>query len=522
MTNPPAHLPTGRPIATETELKLAVRPGDLPAIAHALEIRSASAPAGAAEVALLNTYFDSPEHALVKRGLTLRVRQRDGRFIQTVKADADVAGLGLPRGEWEDDIAGAEPDLAARHSGRVIDDDFAGRLTPIFCTEVRRREIDLSVFADTHIEAALDQGRIEIVENRNSEPISEVELELKAGNPAVLYDIALDLLATAPLRLERRSKAERGYRLASAAPAPVKAAHAAPVELTETMTGDEALRRIGIACIDQILRNETPVVAGLPNGVHQMRVGVRRLRAVLSAFGRMLPDEPRRALSAEARWLADALGAARNLDVFDKSLLQPALAAFDDPREAEPLLIAVRQRREIAYAAAIAAVRSTRYTGLLLRLLRWFNGFAWRISTVSNELGRPIGVVAGDVLARRLRAVKRRSRNFGRQSPAERHRLRIALKKLRYTMEVLAPLYGAVEVERFLKRVKRLQDDLGAINDLRAGYDIVAGLGNADDGRLAELGRRAIDWHEENAAGSDRKLRKHLDQLLDARPPWVR
>jgi triphosphatase len=472
---------------------------------------------------LVSTYFDTADHALWQRGLTLRVRQRDGRFVQTVKSDTEIGGMGVNRGEWEDEIAGPVPDPQAAQSGRFIDLQQVSGLVPLFRTEIGRRTIHLARGPDTRIEAAIDRGRIYAPSRDASEPVSEVELELKSGAAAALYDIALDLLAVAPVRLERRSKSERGYRLANGEPAPVAAGHATPVDLDAAMDGDAALRRIGIACLDQILRNEAAVLAGLPEGIHQMRVAVRRLRAVLSAFGKMLPADQRDPASQELRWLADALGEARNLDVFETGLLGPARSALDGETMVGVLTAAAEQRRGVAYERAKRAVRSTRYTALLLRLLRWFESCGWRYSTRSGDLEQPIGTLAVEILDRCVRTVKRRSRGFAGQTAQQRHRLRIALKKLRYASEVLAALYREAEVERFISRLKRLQDDLGEANDVRVGRDIVAELAkaNGNAGAIADAGNSVLDWHEHRLAGRQRKLRKHLDRLLAAAPFWA-
>jgi inorganic triphosphatase YgiF len=488
-----------------------------------LEKKAAGVAARSQRRELISTYYDTPDRALRRQGLALRVRRRDGHFIQGVKSDPQVAGIGLPRGEWEDEIAGGEPDPEAPQSGHLIDARLGERLMPLFRTEIGRHTIDLAPAPATHIEAAIDRGRIYAPARGIGEPVSEVELELKGGDAAALYDVALDLLAVAPVRIERRSKAERGYRLAAGAPPAPAAVHAAPVDLDPGLTGDEALRRIGLSCIDQILRNEAAVYASLPEGIHQMRVAVRRLRAVLSAFAKLLPAEERRAMSDEASWLADALGAARNLDVFGKAVLAAAPSEIAGPAGNAALGAAAELRRGAAYAQAKRAVRSRRYTALLLRLLRWFGSCGWRTATVSGDLDQPIGILAPTVLDRRLRAVKRRSKGFGGQSARQRHRLRIALKKLRYTTEVLAALYPPAAVERFTKRLKRLQDGLGDANDVRVGRDIVADLAKRSRPRalIADAGGAVLDWHGRRLARRDRKLEKHLDRLLDAQPFWT-
>jgi CHAD domain-containing protein len=318
------------------------------------------------------------------------------------------------------------------------------------------------------------------------------------------------------------ARALEDHRREAAQGGPVAAVHAVSVDLEPGLSGDEALRRVGTSCLDQILRNEAAVLAGIAEGIHQMRVAVRRLRAVLSAFRRVLPDDQRRLASDELRWLADALGPARNLDVFEASLLAPARSAIAEPAGIEALATAVLRRRKAAYAQAKKAVRSTRYTALLLRLLRWFDSCGWRGTVAAQDLERPIGALAVSILERRRLVVKRRGKGFGKQSATQRHRLRIALKKQRYAIEALAALYPEDEVRRYTKRLKRLQDDLGEANDVRVGRDIVADLAKRPgrSGAIAAAGNTMLEWHERRLAGRERKLRKHLNRLRDAAPFW--
>ena len=503
-------------------MKLAVAARNLPAVARALE---AAAPNRAGtkgdRAKLVSTYFDTADHALAQQGLTIRVREHDGSFIQTVKSQTRPEVAAAARGEWEDVVFGAAPDPNAALTGPFLGAEIAGRLAPLFRTEIDRRTIGLAPAPDTAIEAAIDRGRVCVPACDASEPISEIELELKRGSPAALYDVALDLLAVAPVRLERRSKAERGFALAQ--PAPPSAAHSTAVDLAPTLSGSEALRRLGVSCLDQILRNEAAVLAGIPEGIHQMRVAVRRLRAVLSAFGKMLPADQRRRASAELRWLADALGPARNLDVFRESVLAPARAAIGETSGIMALSAAAVRRRAAAYARAKKAVRSTRYTASLLQLFRWFEGSGWRSSRTSRELGAPVGALAVAVLDRRRRVARRCSKGFAKQSAAERHRLRIALKKERYVIEALAGLYPENEVRRFARRLKRLQDDLGEANDLRVARDIVAELAQAAGDARSEIvgaGDEILAWHKQRLAARERQLRQHLQGLLDAEPFW--
>jgi inorganic triphosphatase YgiF len=499
-------------------LKLAARVRDLPALQRALESMASSQGRPAR---LVNTYYDTGDRRLRQRGLVLRVRERNGRFVQTVKSDSQPEAGALARGEWEDAIPGPKPSPAAPESGRFLTPDLIGELVPLFRTEVRREAIDLSPRPGTRIEVAIDRGEIRAPGRDAREPISEVELELKSGTSSALYDVALDLLRVAPLRLEPRSKAERGYRLAAEGSRRLVAAHFEPPELDWEMTGDTALQRIGVACLERVLRNEAAVRRRSAEGVHQMRVAVRRLRAVLSAFSPMLPREQRRWASGELRWLAGVLGPARNLDVFGSALLARAPARLFEPEARKALGAALGRQRRAAYRAAVGAIRSPRYTTMMLRLLRWFDGCGWQAEEVIEEMGEPIGVLAQRVLDRRMQVVRRRSEEFAEQFPEQRHRLRIALKKLRYTGEALATLYNPEQVRPFVRRLKQLQDDLGDISDVRVAHEIVAEIARYNTAEVAAAGERLVAWHEEGLEDHEASLRLRLHELLDAQPFWT-
>src|SRR5437868_1359410 len=134
----------------------------------------------------------------------------------------------------------------------------------------------------------------------------------------------------------------------------------------------------------------------------------------------------------------------------------------------------------------------------------------------------PVGEIAGKILRRRWRAAKKRGKEFAEQAPEQRHRLRIALKKLRYTAEATASLYPPDAVAPLTARLKRLQDELGHLNDVRVGHEILAALASDDgpDTASAEAGGRMFDWHERRLIDREPKLREHLRELFEAQPFW--
>jgi len=118
--------------------------------------------------------------------------------------------------------------------------------------------------------------------------------------------------------------------------------------------------------------------------------------------------------------------------------------------------------------------------------------------------------------------VRKRSRRFAHLTPRERHRLRIAVKKLRYTVELLGSVYDPGDLRRYNRRLKRAQEDLGRANDLRVAYGLVIELS-----RHAEPAEPIIDaaaellaWHEQALARGERKLRRRLSRLNRAPPFW--
>jgi triphosphatase len=471
---------------------------------------------------LISTYYETDDRALRRKGLSLRVRERDGQFVQTVKALGDKAGT-LSRGEWEDVISAADPDLDAPETGRFLEPEIVKRLKPVFRTEVRRDLVELCPAPGTRIEAAIDRGEIIAPNQKRPLPISEVELELKSGEVSALYDVAQQLMTTAPLRIDPRSKADRGYAFVSGRARKGMPARAQPLELDPKLSAAEAFERIGHHCLDQIMRNEAAALSGDPDGIHQMRVGIRRLRAAISAFRKMLPEDQRRWASEELRWLADILGDARNLDVFKSAVINPARRAVPDKRDLHLLTEAVRTQRDAAYFGIEGAIHSARYSMLTLRLLRWFDGRRGQDTRGTQELQRPIGETAPAMLDRYRRSVERRSRDFANQSPSDRHELRIALKKMRYTAELFAGLYPPRAVVEFTQRLKRLQDGLGAANDVHIGEALLQELGKSapKGAEIVTSGRHILEWHKHRLIKGDKKIREDLRLLLQTKPFWL-
>jgi hypothetical protein len=232
-------------------------------------------------------------HRLLEQDMLAGVQRRHRhRRVQMVGHD-DVDELDRPIAQ--------RPDLNAPETGRLLKGKVKeGELRPLFKTIVRRTVIELEPRQSTRVEAAIDEGEIRGIDGNAVEPVSEIELELKSGERAALYEVALQLLDVAPLRIETRSKSERGYTLVGVDGGRPQPVQVKPVTLEVALTVEAVLQRIGRTCLTHLLWNEPAALADQPEGIHQMRVAVRRLRSVLSTLEEMLPAD-------DYRWTSDEL-----------------------------------------------------------------------------------------------------------------------------------------------------------------------------------------------------------------------
>ena len=503
----------------EIELKLAVDTQALPELKRALRGMAGNRESRSR---LVSTYYDTPDFLLRRNDMTLRIRRQRGGLIQTIKAEANGAGA-LARHEWEDEVAKPEPDPSASHAvGKLPGGLAADDLRPIFTTDVDRTTIDLQPAPDTNIEVAVDEGEIRAGDGEK-EDISEIELELKCGDVQILYDVALQLAAVSLVRIGALTKAERGYLLSGAQDAPA-AVSMSPLPLKKKMTVEQVIRQVGRQCLAHIIRNEPAALVGEPEGVHQMRVGARRLRSFLSAAKPMLPPEAYREVSDELKWLGSVLGDARSWDVFSSDLLPPVREVNGGNRSIAYLAGATRRARRLAHRSVEDAIRSERYTRTLLKLGRWFEACGWRNQPVSEKSIRllsSIGAEAPRIMKRPWRQVRKRSRGFAELDAPARHKLRIAVKKMRYTSEFLGSLFDERRLKSFTKTLKPLQNDLGHVNDVRTAHRLIEKIDADDAGKSdGEARGMVFGWYDHGLARREAKLRKHVRKLRRADTFW--
>ncbi len=394
----------------ETEIKLKVSPAALGKVEGAKPIcKRQVAERRAADV--ISVYYDTRHRDLHKRGITFRLRRQGSEHLQTIKADT----VGYPRKkEWETRVAGNKPDFAAaKGTARepLIGKKFCRKLKPVFQTRVRRKVMPLK-WAGSEIDLALDRGHVRA--GRSELPINEVELELKRGEAANLFSAARAVAKVPSARLDLLSKAERGYALADKkVNHPIKRSR---IELSRKLSVADAFRTISNSCLRQVVANERAVDVGCPEGVHQMRVGLRQLRSALSIFSQIIgPDPDVERIKASLKWITAELGPARDLDVYLRSSVVPLGKTKGAAPGARVLRRVTTRRRDEAFARARTAVRSDRYRALILHIAEWLHNGAWinqpdKVARACRE--RRAVKFAAEELNRRWRKVAKKRNNL--------------------------------------------------------------------------------------------------------------
>lgn len=506
----------------ETELKLLVPPRSIRRLgAHPL-LRGRGR---AVRRKLYSIYFDTPKLDLWRQGVALRLRREGKRWVQTVKAGGSVHGGLHRRIEAEAEVTGPVPDFS-RIRDRELAGTFASRrlraqLKPVFTTNFTRDSTLLEFDAGTRVEASVDHGVIR--SGKRVEGVSEIELELKAGAPHRLYDLALKLAQDVPLSIGDRSKAARGYALARGTPElPVKAR---PAVLDRGMSVSGAFLAMMWANLAHLQANERGMLAGRdPEYLHQMRVALRRMRSAIGVFAPLFPEMMISPARSELKWLAGSLGPARDWDVFMTETLPPVEAAFGVNGGLKGFTVRCENLRRAANARARRAVRLPRFRHLMLSLSAWLSSESWL--TRSDPAARAsfrgaVATFASAVLEQRYAQVRKRGRKLGGLSAAELHRLRIAVKKFRYAVDFFAGLYKARPARDTLKRLARLQDILGAMNDAATVAKLLAhGFDGAPGRSVIEAKGILLGWSRGRAATLKRELKGAWKEFRAAEKFW--
>ena len=456
----------------ETELKLT---GDSAALSRFLDsaLIRRWAIEEAEETRLITTYHDTPERALKAEGLTLRLREAGGKLLQTVKSTASSSSSFISRFEIETSLrdknafpvsSGSPLSLAADNFIEI----HRASLQPFLRTDVMRWQQRIR-WEDSVIDCVADTGKIvawpfdgPIREAR----VRQVELELLDGSVESLFRLARALIAECGLRPTLATKEEIGTRLLAAET--VNAVKAGRYALAPAARTEEVIRRSLGAAVHQISGNTEGVEAGDPEAIKQMRVGLRRFRALARLFRQHADKSKSESLVTTAKQYGQLLGDARDWDVFSAVTLPSMIEASTIDGTDQTMLLELglkaRQLRLAARQRAIAGISDPAFAAFCLDLQEFMECRYWAARR-TRSLEKPARQYAIQALDKRLGKVTALGADLAAAPAHARHPLRVELKKLRYALHAFRPLYGKEERKPYLSALSRLQDEFGLLND---------------------------------------------------------
>jgi CHAD domain-containing protein len=288
--------------------------------------------------------------------------------------------------------------------------------------------------------------------------------------------------------LALKSKSEQGYDLITDRPS--RAYRGSKIMLEHGASIAAAFQAIGRSVLRHIAANEPAVTAADPEGVHQMRIGVRRLRAAIAVFSDLLRCKQTEQIKRDLKWLSGKLGPVRDLDVF----LKGKIALFENAESPTAGLLELKReltyRRDLAAETAKVAIATARYRLLIFNILEWIEDGKWLKR--SRSLGkRKIRPFAAHLFQRRTKKARKKAKRAGEVDAPGRHRLRIAIKKLRYALYFFESLYAhdgsAKALSRYQKLLQDLQDNLGALNDIEVHQEFALKFAAGSGGPKPEL-----------------------------------
>ena len=428
---------------------------------------------------LRSIYYDTPEHDLHAKGISLRVRRQDGAWVQTVKADQQLRGGVSNPVELEAPLDGPEPEvgkISSKKIRRIVQDAVKeGGLEPVFETVIRRTTRPIKT-GGSEQELAVDDGEVRV--DGKSQDLREAELELKAGTAQGLLVAAETLLGSSPIKFGTRSKAERGYRFAlgkeEGGREPEKAK---PAKIRANDTCAKAFAAVLASAARQITVNRQALLqSDDPEGAHQMRVGVRRLRSALRALRPLVSRASLWSFERSARDIGRCVGELRDADVLISGIYSPTHAVAADKVGFDQLHETLLRNRQAKREEVRREITGPAWTRFQLYLALWP-----RTLEENRALERSVKKHARTMLDKTWRKARKLGDRLVSLSPEERHAMRKTLKRLRYQAEFFAPAFDRQNARAFIKQLETLQDVFGYLNDVHMAPRLFALAGAAAD-----------------------------------------
>lgn len=465
-------------------------------------------------------YYDTPDHRLLKSRLSYRLRLADGEWIATVKADGTSDGGLHQRFEYnipvKSQLPSIEPFLLTDIGGRLAETVGNMPLEPVFSTCFERYILDIVTADGSIIELALDAG--DILAGEKQQKILELELELKLGQPQSLIWLGAALAAQFPLLPEQASKLYRATVLAGLADSLAQDIPL-PSPLTKASSGMPAHRVLSEIMIHTIHRTISAQQAYLANPdasetLHKFRIVLCRLNSLLQFAEPLIPAEEYTDWLNKLKYWNRRLGRIRDLDEFSlvwdqltDYMLQVTPSSAGRPVLTESIATKRNEARANFYTAVSRGELTPVLLGLWSFLLNWSN---------SNDNQMIYKQYAYPRLRHWLAQLLQQGNTLDLSDLAAVHELRIDGRRLRYTLEALAPVLPA-NTQLLIRRLQQLQDLLGEVRDVAFTPPLLQELVKASSSRLSHRDAGLITgWQLAKSASAKTKWVKVWTKLNKA------
>jgi CHAD domain-containing protein len=470
-TAPPPVVPEPPPAPPPLTLELAIPAEDAPRLTRlpAIGSRRTGRSRGGAETLI---WFDTPQGALAAAGLALEQGspRSPRKLLVTLPPEGTAWHPGLPPAMAAED---AMPAAAAE-----------APLVAIAAFHGRRLGFTLSDPAG-EVDVVLRTGKLRAVADEH--PVARLTL---TGPAAAVLAITAEIAAELPALPPAAALAEEARAIAQGdAPRPRRKGAPDPGG-AETVEEAFALAVGHLSEVVLALAPKARADAG-PDAVHQMRVGLRRLRSVMKLFRKAADGPVPKALEAGLKTLLGFLGPARDWDVFTLGIGRAIGEAMPEERAVAALLEAAEGRRQAAYAALERYLASPEYRRLAWDMTGFVAAARWRDGASPEALAvlaAPLKPFAGALLEKRWAGLAEDGAAMAEMDDERLHEMRLDAKRLRYTAELFAPLWAGRRARRFLKRLAAMQEALGLANDAVVAGGLAGSLANGRAERAYAIG----------------------------------
>ena len=467
----------------------------LPAIAQ----RRAGRSRGAAENLL---WLDTPTGTLAAEGLALEQVPRGGRTL--------LRAIPAPG--------------AASHPG-ALSEPLPAEMLPECAPEAPY--VSIAAFDGRRLAFTLDDPAGPIIAILHTGKLRAVAAEREVarltltGPPGAVVALMEAIAAELPVLPPLASLAEEARALAHGVPARLRRRGAPDLATAKTVA--DALAQASGHLADAVLAMapQARVDAG-PEGVHQMRVGLRRLRSMLKLMRKAADGPAPRALETGLKTLLGHLGPARDWDVFTRGIGAEIAGAMPGNRPLAQFLDAAEQRRQDAYAALEAFLASAAFRAIAWSLAAFPATSAWRDGASAEALtlqAASLEDFGAHLLGRRWKGLAKDATDMAEMDAERLHEMRLDAKRLRYAAELFAPLFAQKRTRRFQKRLASLQEALGLANDATVASDLAQSLANGRAERSFAIGV-VTGWAQARAMHIRQEAEESWAALDAAGPFW--